>query len=143
VFGAAVGEQAGDVEWEVAVAQRLGCLVEEVSARGDVEPRFVAVAGEGGVAPLAVELVGTEDEGAVDGGALGAVRGRRVGVVEVSVVNVGLGEVDAPAVVKLDPQLAVPERRQRAGLSVDAGKAGVVAGCDDAVADREDSLVGA
>ena len=69
------------------VAQRFRRGVEEVRRRGDVEAGRVAVARERGVAPFAVELVGAEHERAVDGGALGAVGGARVAVVEPAVAR--------------------------------------------------------
>ena len=58
LLGAAVGEDARDVIGEVVVGrQGLGCAVEEVGCRADVETRLVAVTRQRGVAPLAVELV--------------------------------------------------------------------------------------
>jgi len=59
-------------------------------AASDVEARLVAVTRERRKAPLAVELLAAQDERAVDGGALRAVGGDRVAVLQVPG-----GEVDA------------------------------------------------
>ena len=86
--GVVVGEVALDLGLEVAA--------------GDVEARFVAVAGEGGEAELAVEVLGAEHERPVNGRALGLVGGQRVAVVEVSFAQVAGVERDLAAAVELD-----------------------------------------
>lgn len=71
------------------------------------------------VRPLAVQLVGAQDERAVDGGALGAVGGDRVTVVQSAVLGVPARQLDAAAVIELDRQRVVADLRERAGLSVE------------------------
>jgi hypothetical protein len=89
-FGGALAEDALEAVGEdVDLGVEVGFGVEVAS--GDVEAGFFAVAGEGRVAPLAVEVFGAEDEGAVDGGALGAVGGDGVAVIEVAALQMALG----------------------------------------------------
>src|SRR5215217_2872114 len=82
VLGATLVEHSRDAVRDVRIAQWLWRLIQEGRSCGDVEASRVAVAGKGGVAPFAVELVGAEHERAVDGGALGAMGGTRVTVLE-------------------------------------------------------------
>ena len=114
VLGAAVLEHPGDAARDVRVAQRLRRLIEKRRCCGDVEAGRVAVARERGVAPFAVELVGAEHERAVDGGALGAVGGARVAVLEPASARVAVGQLDPGAAIELDGQRPVAGPGQRA-----------------------------
>jgi hypothetical protein len=102
LLGAAVSEEPAQAGGQRVRFGGVVAIEGEIAA-GQVEAGFVAVAREGGVAPLAVELVGAEDEGAVDGGTLGAVGGDRVAVVEVAAAEVDRVDCDrAPTVVDGD-----------------------------------------
>jgi hypothetical protein len=110
---------------------------------GDIEAGLFAGAGKGDVAPfLEAGFPGAEHEGAFDGEPLGGVAGERVGVADVSVLEV--------AAVELDGRAAVGGNREGAPFGVDAldGAGGAVldgelvgvAQADDAVAGGELAL---
>jgi len=142
VLGAAVVEHPRDGAGDVVLGpQRLGCLVEESRAGSRVEARLVAVTRERGVRPFAVEILRAEDERAVDGGALSAVGGDRVAVLEAAILGVARWQVDAAAVVERDGQPVVAHPGQRAGLPVEDPDAAVVTRRDDAVAGGEAAFV--
>src|SRR2546430_1196482 len=68
-------------------------------AAGEVEARLAAGAGEGDVAPLLERaLVAEEDEGSLDGRALGGVAGERVAVLEMLAAVRRWEPVDSAAV---------------------------------------------
>ena len=90
------GERAEDLQVDVLrCGERSGRLVDERRTGADVEARFVAVAGERGVAPLAVELVGAEDEGRSTVAPWARWAVMRVAVVEVAGLGVAGGKLDA------------------------------------------------
>ena len=98
---------------------------------------------QGGVAPFAVELVGAQDERAVDGRALGGVCGEGVGMVKPAVVEVFGGEGALRAVGDADlnaARIQIDTYNFGAHAVDDVGTA-VVASGDDAVADGEGSPV--
>jgi hypothetical protein len=74
-------------------------LVEVLVEDSLVELVGVAAAGKGDVAPLAVERLGAEDVGVVDGESLGFVAGDGVAVGDVAGIEVVAGEDDGPPVV--------------------------------------------
>ena len=77
---------------------------------GDVEAGLCAGAGEGDVAPfLQPCFAGAEDEGALDGEALGGVPGERVGVADVPGLEVAAAELDGRAAVGGDGERAPVE----------------------------------
>src|SRR4029077_10041770 len=82
------------VGWEVAVE------VDVVA--GDVEPCLVAVARHRGVAPFARQLLATQNEGAVDGDALGAVGGDRIAVIEIALLQRASRQLPLPAALDLN-----------------------------------------
>ena len=84
-----------------------------------VEVCFVAVAGEGGVAPFAVEVFAAQDVRVIDARSLQSVRGRGISVVQVPCVQVGRVESGRLTGVGLD--------RKRAALEIDVGDAGACA----------------
>ena len=107
---------------------------------GDVEAGLRSRAREGDVAPfLEACLAGAEDEGALDGEALGGVAGERVGVADVAGLEVAAAELDGGAAVGGDrqrPLVAVDALDGAAGAVLDAEAVGV-AEADDAVAGGE------
>ena len=92
--------------------------------RGDVEARLLARAGEGDVAPLLQSLpADAEDEGALDGDALGGVPGEGVGVADVPVFEVAPpSSMRSPRSVTTveGPVLAVDGFDRGAGAVLDA-----------------------
>ena len=108
--------------------------------RDRVEAALLAGAAEGDVAPfLQRALVVGEHERALDREPLGLVAGERVGVGDVAGVEVAGGKGDAPAVVEIDDDrsLLAVDADDRAAAAVGDAEAAVVAGAEDAVADRE------
>ena len=107
---------------------------------GDVEAGLGSRARERDVAPfLQARLAGAEDEGALDGEALGGVAGERVGVANVARLEVAAAELDGRAAVGGDgerPPVAVDALDGSAGAVLDAEAVGV-AEADDAVAGGE------
>ena len=132
------GPDAGD-QW-IAWRRQLGVGVQVPS--GDVEARLLAVARHRGVAPLAVELLAPEHEGAVDRGALGAVGGDRIAMLEVAGVEVAGAERDRLSPIEGHGEAArLPVRGgDRAALPVEDPGSSVVLGTDDPVARREGSV---
>ena len=117
----------------------LALSIVSVGLADHVQPGALAGARERGVGPFASELVGAaDDDGPFDGGALGAVAGERVGVLDVA-AHIGEIKLALVAAVGLDdhPVGAVVDLEDSGeGAVVDVGVA-VVAPGDDPVTSGE------
>ena len=133
-------ECAAEAGERVAVVEVVEVAFVLARVAGDVEAGLGAGAGEGDVAPfLQACFAGAEDEGALDGEALGGVAGERVGVADVAGLEVAAAEFDGRAAVGGDgerPPFEVDVLDGSAGAVLDAENVGV-AEADDAVAGGE------
>ena len=133
-------ERAAEAGERVAVVEVVEVAFVLARRAGDVEAGLGSRAREGDVAPLLeARLAGAEDEGALDGEALGGVAGERVGVADVARLEVAAAELDGRAAVGGDgerPSFAVDLLDGSAGAVLDAEEVGV-AEADDAVAGGE------
>src|SRR5712691_1458955 len=117
-------------------------MVVVVLRGGQVEVVALDAAGEAGVAAFPVEGVVGEDEGLVEGGALGFVEGGGVPVGEVPGFGVGEGDHQpAPSAVGgLDAPGVEVDAGDGGPGAVEDGDAVVIAGGQDVVADGEAPL---
>jgi hypothetical protein len=105
-----------------------------VSVAGDVDAVGVAASAEGDVAGFAGELVGAEEEGMVDGRALGFVDGGGIAVGEVAAVEVA-GREDDVSFAGVDGDGA------SVGVDVGDGGSGAVVDAESAVVAEADDVV--
>ena len=100
LFDRRLFERAAEAGERIAVVEVVEVALVLARRAGDVEAGFGARSGEGDVAPfLEARFAGAEDEGALDGQALGGVAGDRVGVASVARLEVAAAEFDGRAAV--------------------------------------------
>ena len=115
-------ERATEAGERVAVVEVVEVALVLARSAGDVEAGLGSCARKRDVAPLLEPcLAGAEDEGALDGEALGGVAGEGVGVADVARLEVAAAELDDRAAVGRDDRASAvrsrPARRFRASRS--------------------------